>query len=466
MGPALALILALSALPRFAAIGRQSFWYDEVVSLRLALAPSPSATVRLLREIDATRAPLHPLLLRGWVRAFGTSESAARSLSATCGLLTVLVAFAIGRRVGGPATGLWSASFAGASPLLLEYSVEARMYALLTLLASLAWWNLLGFRDRCTTGRMALQVALMVAMIYAHPLALLMMVALGLGWLSDRGRTRLGLRSWVLVQVATCALVAPWVPLYFDHPPEFTSGRLPIRFLLGLPIGFTGGDSRSLLVFSALAALGFWPRPIRFLTRHPKPATAWPLAAWLAVPPALLYAYSWVGHPIFGPSRYNVFVAPAYLILVARGIASLGRFAAAVAGLGLLSLAVVSGLTAIGAEGKVKADWRRAAEILDRRAPGAPVVVISPTPGRNFEVEVARYYLGPSRRVVPMLGAEADLIASSAGGAGEIVFTASLKGRAALGAVPESLRAGRPDVSTRDVTGLRLYFVPQARRQP
>ena len=45
------------------------------------------------------------------------------------------------------------------------------------------------------------------------------------------------------------------------------------------------------------------------------------LVLWLVVPPTLLYVYSWIFSPIFGPARYTLFVAPAYLILVAQGLA-------------------------------------------------------------------------------------------------------------------------------------------------
>ena len=44
------------------------------------------------------------------------------------------------------------------------------------------------------------------------------------------------------------------------------------------------------------------------------------LLLWLILPPSALYLYSLAAQPIFGPARYTVFVAPAYLILVALGL--------------------------------------------------------------------------------------------------------------------------------------------------
>ncbi|MGC8642877.1 MAG: hypothetical protein ACP5XB_23715, partial [Isosphaeraceae bacterium] len=57
----LLIILALAAGLRFWHLGGLSFWYDEVVTMRLAEAPTPAALLHRLFEIDATRAPLHPL---------------------------------------------------------------------------------------------------------------------------------------------------------------------------------------------------------------------------------------------------------------------------------------------------------------------------------------------------------------------------------------------------------------------
>ena len=66
-------VLAIAAGLRFWGLSWLSFWYDEVVTMRLAQAPTPRDLIGRLMEIDATRAPLHPLLLQGWIHLFGAS---------------------------------------------------------------------------------------------------------------------------------------------------------------------------------------------------------------------------------------------------------------------------------------------------------------------------------------------------------------------------------------------------------
>jgi hypothetical protein len=121
------------------------------------------------------------------------------------------------------------------------------------------------------------------------------------------------------------------------------------------------------------------------------------LLLWLILPPTALYIYSLVSYPLFGPARYTVFVAPAYLILIASGLSLLParvRYPIAV------GLAIVSSM-ALGPmvfAPDLKADWRDfskavAGSLSARPGDRVVVVVASADPSRNVEVETARYYL-------------------------------------------------------------------------
>ncbi len=454
------MILALASGVRFLFLGHESFWYDEVVTMRLARAGGPVEMLRLLDEIDATRAPLHPLLLSVWLRIFGITEYGGRSLSATFGVATVAILFAIGRRVGTTGTGLWAALLAATSPLLIEYSFEVRMYAMLTLVACGAWWSLLALRDGVTRWRLMLYAGSVVALIYTHPLGMLMAASLAIASFADRNRSGLSVKKWAIVHGFVGLAVMPWLPRYFDHAPEFTSGRLPIRFLLGMPIGFTGGDSRLFLIFLAFIALGLISRKIPGLTNKVAGPNALPVLIWLVVPPSFLYAYSWVGHPVFGPSRYNVFVAPAYLLLIARGLSRMPWIAQAVLAYVLPCFMLATGMMATFPDGPRKADWRSAAAYLRGRDPDAKLIVVSPSPGRNFEVEVARYYLGPERIVIPMPGrAEPDSLKLFDSGEPIAYVSASLREGEPVGEIPDGIAREDFGIQFLNFKSLRLYRV-------
>jgi hypothetical protein len=401
-----AAIMIGSLIVRTWKLGRLSFWYDEVVTMRLARVTTPAALVELLSQIDATRAPLHPLLLQGWIRLFGASEIAARSLSVVCGVLTLGLVWWVGRLVFDPATGLCAAWLSALCPPLVYYAREARMYALLVTLTCLCWGLLFSLRRSAHWARLSLYALGLAALVYTHPLGILMAGTLALasllpircslGWL--------GWRGWLCTHGAALLIAAPWVGRYFDHSPEFLSGHLPIKFLLGTPIGFIGGSSVALGCFVGLIVFGFVGRRATFakLDDWVGPAC---LVVWMVVPPAILYAYSWMGSPIFGPARYTLFVAPAYLILVAQGLYILPPLTRSVALVGA-SLLQVLALGPMVYSPNLKADWRAcSAAVAARMAthPGERVtfVVMPPEPGQNHEVETARYYLPETCRVIP-----------------------------------------------------------------
>ena len=370
---------------RFLDLGGLSFWFDEVVAMEVARQPGPMALLQNLPSFDATAAPLHPLLLQAWLGAFGTSEAAARAFSAACDILSVLLIARIGRRLGDSRAGLWAAWLAALSPLLVRYAREARMYALLVLLTTIAWDLLLSFEGKPSQWRKLAYVLALDGLALAHPLGLLMVATIaGASWFGRR-RFQLSTRAWLGLHVAAGVLISTWIHHYLDHPPEVTSSEwLAPRYLVGLPIGFIGGNR---FVLGGCLLLILWG------TSGGRRFSAWIPLVWFAVPPLLLYGYSLVSHPIFGQARYTLFVGPAYLLLLGRGLSRLPKLAAVLVAGGL---AVVSA-SAIHAEvfdPGAKADWRSAAEAIRRADPvGAIVVIYSEDPRWAREADVARFYL-------------------------------------------------------------------------
>lgn len=376
--------------------------------MRLARAGGPGALLKLLFEIDATRAPVHPLLLLGWISLFGPSETAARAFSVVCGLAAVAVIYGFARAAFGTRVGLWAAWLAATSPVLVVYSREARMYAWLILVACVAWRLLLALGDSRSWKTLTLHALALVVLVYSHPLGLIMAAAIAAAGLMDAKRSFGGVGRWLVVHLAVLAVIAPWLRFYLDHAPEFTSGRLSPRFLLGTPIGFVGGNFALQAILLGVVVWGV----VCHLLRASEPADdPWRavrlLLIWLIAPPTLLYVYSLVFHPVFGPARYTAFCAPPFLILVGLGLAwtpARARYPLA------MGLAVVSGLMLRGQayDRESKADWRGLAARAGALAVPKEtlVIVVSADPNRNVEVETARYYLGPDCRVMSVEQAE------------------------------------------------------------
>jgi mannosyltransferase len=132
-----ALLTALGALLRFAALGQQSFWIDEIITVELVSKP----LVDMLRALPGAEStpPLYYLLAWLWSRAAGVDEVGLRSLSALVGTLTVPVCYAAGRTLVSHRAGVIVAALSAVSPLLVWYSQEARAYGLFALLGALSF---------------------------------------------------------------------------------------------------------------------------------------------------------------------------------------------------------------------------------------------------------------------------------------------------------------------------------------
>ena len=252
-------VLLLATFTRFHLLEAQSFWNDEGNSARLSERSIPAI-------IEGTASDIHPplyyLALRGWRELLGETEFGLRSLSAFAGVLVVAVVVAIGRRttdhrrqttdddsqVTSALRGLLpvargpSAAIAGLlaalSPVLVYYSQETRMYALLALLAALSAWVLLVWLGgvRRPLLWMIAYTLLLAAGLYTHYFFPAVVVAQGAvvvwrEWGKGRGGERergsggvllnsylvsrvsyLGL--WVGMAAVAALLYLSWVPVF------------------------------------------------------------------------------------------------------------------------------------------------------------------------------------------------------------------------------------------------------------
>ena len=210
--------------------------------------------------------------------------------------------------------------------------------------------------------------------------------------------------------------IAPWVVHYFDHPPQMLNPRLTLRHLFEWPVAFTGGGAEAVVVCAALIVWGQWSRSAAGDPRVGLPAsdrssphggwgialrriepTSWVLLTWLFIPLGLLLAYSLARHPVFGPRRYFLFVGPAYLLLLARGVTALPRVPR-------LAAAFVGVMVAGNALGpkvydtyRQRPDLRNVASVIQAHDSKALVVVVDRQPGLMGSL---RYYLTQKIRLV------------------------------------------------------------------
>jgi len=131
----LGILIALGFAVRFASLGLQSYHHDEVITVARVI---PGSFTDMLGEVKRSESnpPLYYVLAWTWAKAFGTGETAMRSLSAVFGVATVPIAYLIGAELSNRRAGLIAAAIVAVNPMLIWYSQEARSYALLVFLCA------------------------------------------------------------------------------------------------------------------------------------------------------------------------------------------------------------------------------------------------------------------------------------------------------------------------------------------
>src|SRR3954468_9242647 len=202
--------VALGIALRF--ISRGPLWEDEAQSLAIARQPL-SHLADALRHDGAP--PLYYALLHGWVRLFGTSTFAVRSLSAIPAVLALPVVLRLGRRIGGDAVGIAAVVLLAVSPFAVRYAVEARMYSLLLLLGLLGAHAVLSVHRHRSWAATAGVAVVSAAMLYTHYYAVFALTIVGAAeiWRAWRRRDKASAR--VLLGIAAGAVAfLPWLPVF------------------------------------------------------------------------------------------------------------------------------------------------------------------------------------------------------------------------------------------------------------
>lgn len=120
-------LLLVASLLRFTSMTLNSLWFDELHTVMLAKSPLREFLRLTARDMHP---PLFPLFAFSWVKAFGSSEIAIRSLPAIIGVLTVLGSFLAYRRLFGTGKAIGISVLISTLPLHVYYSQEFRNYSL------------------------------------------------------------------------------------------------------------------------------------------------------------------------------------------------------------------------------------------------------------------------------------------------------------------------------------------------
>jgi mannosyltransferase len=372
----LILIVAGAAWLRFHAIAAKSFWVDEGASVAIARMDWYNF-LRLLwrREANMT---LYYVLLRGWIH-LGGSEAFIRALSVVFALLTIPVLYLLGKRLFGRRAAMAACILLAVNAFHIRYSQEARAYTLVVLLVTLASLCFVEAIERPERWKWSAYAIVSALAVYAQFYAVLVVVAhLAWWWKYQRmtpDNSRAELRRALIF---FAALTAPiWIFIA-------TTGAGPLRWLERPGIqslrdfisAMTGNAGWLLALFYvALAIRG--ARRERHHAPEPQPTVDNPNAfayAWLLLPIIITLLVSLI-RPVFLP-RYLIICLPALTLLAGAALVTLPKLA---------GTAVLIGMTALSLQGTanyyardfdlLREDWRGAtAYVTDHQQPGDAIL--------------------------------------------------------------------------------------------
>ena len=365
-------VTAAGAVLRFATLGGQSLWVDELVTGSLLHRDF----VAMIHAIPSSeRTPyLYYVLAWIWTRLAGDGEFGLRSLSALAGTATVPVAYLVGASLVTRRAGLVAAALVAVNPFLVWYSQEARAYALVAFFTTLS----LLFFARALERRPRALVwwAIACAAALATHYFAVFLVAPEAVWLLVVGRRR---RDTLLALALPAAVLlghAPLVVTQAGNAEGIDASALATR-VVGLVKDVTVGYSFPAEVPGTVVAAGLVAVGLALLvTRTPRRDRRGALIALALVGVSILLpvALTFVGLDYVIARNAIVAVVPAAVALAA-GYASTRIGLAAAAALCGLSVAIVVSVASNPLYGRT--DWRGAAKTLSE-ADGARAVVITP----------------------------------------------------------------------------------------
>ena len=137
--PEITLILVLSFIARFFLADWNSYWYDELVSVKLLGIDQHSALDVIRSMVTGDRhPPLYQVVLFYWMRVFGNSELATRMLSTLFITLAALMLYLLAYDLYGKRVAIASALFFNFSNIAVYYSLESRNFAQAIFLSTLS----------------------------------------------------------------------------------------------------------------------------------------------------------------------------------------------------------------------------------------------------------------------------------------------------------------------------------------
>lgn len=370
----LLLIFIVGAVLRLTDLSGESIWVDEGRSM--ALARMPVAEIIEQNTLD-NHPPLYYIFLHFWIQLFGTDEFSGRLPAALLGIASVALLYLVSRKLFNADTALYTSLIFSLAVFHVQYAQEIKTYAPATFLTLVSFYAFLHLREGILIHQLLLYMLATVMLLYTHFLAIPVVLAQNIIFLTDylRKRDNRYLRVWLLIQTAIMLSFSPWLPYLFERTADLPgSFWLPPVTMLEIPKTlliyagtYTFPGIAALILYLALILVGL----IR--GNHQAPQYYVP-AIWLIVPIAVPLLISVLHAPIY-ITRITIAASLPFYILAGNGMKKISN--PHIRNQVLFILVILNGANLITYYSETnKERWRETVEILEKSADQTDIILV------------------------------------------------------------------------------------------
>ena len=384
-----------AAVLRLVALGRKSFWLDEIASVAISRRPAPIFWHFLWH--DEGNMALYYVLLKPWLH-FGYSESAVRLLSVIPGVLSIPVMYALANRLFGRQTGILATALLALNACAISVSQEARAYSWLVLLVLLSTYLFVRVVERPAYPTAVAYALLAGVTCYIHYFGVLIPAAHVVSLLALPARER-PWKPLLLAWGGIAIMAAPILWLIHAQDVGHISWLQPPSWLelyhLGVFLAADGGKAvGAVLLALELLLAGFFVAALRDVWWSNNDFQRWryALVASMVLAPVIITLLASIVRPAFY-HRFLIICLPGWLLMMAIGLM---RLPTRTWRTGMITIVCLLSLVTTGLfHVRPTEDWRGAVAYLIANTRGDDRVLYYQSVGQ-FAGESYRDWLQPS----------------------------------------------------------------------
>jgi len=306
----------LAAAVSLIGAARPSYWYDEAATISASYSRTLGQLWQMLGNVDAVHG-LYYLVMHGWFTVFPPTEFWARAPSGLAVGGAAAGVVVLGKQFSTRTVAVSSGLICAILPRATWAGIEARPYAL-SMMAAVWVTVLLVHAARRDTAWIWLAYAIALAMSILLDIYLVLVLLAHIVFIGLYRRTRPVVVSFIGASVLACGAVTPLVLTAVGQVHQIVwIAPIGHRTLEDVAVQQYFERSPPFTIVSALVvatAVVWWLCTSARLARRDRQLLTLAVA-WLAIPTALILAWSAFVNPVYTP-RYLCFTAPAMALVL------------------------------------------------------------------------------------------------------------------------------------------------------